>query len=146
MQWKRGDSLCPKKFQTAPSAGKQMASVFWAMEGILLSSGFPKGKQSTMGFTATLFVSSLQNPAKVPRKMSTPVSVLRDNARPQSSKQTPQTLASLGYTVLPHPPYPPHLAPLDLASFNKIIELLHVRKFPTSDDMEKGVGDYNADI
>jgi hypothetical protein len=57
-----------------------------------------------MGFIAMLFVSSSQNPAKAPRKISMPVSVLYDNARPHGSKQTTQTLASLGYTILPHPP------------------------------------------
>ena len=60
-----------------------------------------------------LFVSSLQNPAKAPRKLGMPCSVLHDNAGPQSSKHTTQTPASLGYTVLPHPPYSPYLAPSD---------------------------------
>ena len=88
-----------------------------------------------------MLVSSSQNPAKAPRKMGTPGSVLHDNARPHSSKTT-QTLASLGSTVLPHPPYSPHLAPSDYALFNKITEPLHRRKFPTSDDMERGVCNY----
>lgn len=76
--------------------------------------------------------------------MGTPGSVLHDNARPHSSKQRTQTLASLGYTVLPHPPYSPHLAPSDYALFNKIKEPLHRRKFPASDDKERGVRDYTA--
>ena len=109
-------------------------------------SGFPKGKHSTMGFTATLYVSSLRNPAKAPRKMDTPGSVLHDNARPHSNKQTTQTLASLVYTVLPHPPYSPHLAPSDYALFNKITDPLHRRKFPTSDDEGRGVRDYTATL
>jgi hypothetical protein len=31
----------PKKFQTAPSAGKQMATVFWDMVGIQMVEWFP---------------------------------------------------------------------------------------------------------
>jgi hypothetical protein len=48
-------------------------------------------------------------------------------------------LASLGCTVLPHPPYFPYLAPSDYALFNKMNEPLHWRKFLTSDDLERGV-------
>jgi histone-lysine N-methyltransferase SETMAR len=113
MQWKHDESHCPKKFQTAPYAGKQVASVFWDMESTLLIEWLPQGKQSTVGFTAMLCWSSLQNPAKVPRKMGTPGSVLHDNARQHSSKQTIQTMASFGYTTLPHPSYSPYLAPSD---------------------------------
>lgn len=36
MRWKHDDSPCPKKFQTAPFAGKQRTSVIRDMKGILL--------------------------------------------------------------------------------------------------------------
>jgi hypothetical protein len=51
MQWKRDDSLCPKKFRTAPYAGKQMASVFWDMEGdTFLIEWLPQGQTIHSGF------------------------------------------------------------------------------------------------
>jgi len=91
-------------------------------------------------------MSSSQNPAKAPRKMGTPGSVLHDNVRPHSSKQTTQHWHPLWYTILPHPPHSPHLAPSDYVLFNKIIEPLHGRKFPTSDDMERGAYDYTGTV
>lgn len=69
------------------------------------------------------------------------VLLLIDNARPHSSKQSTQKVASLGYTVLPHLPYSPDLALSDYALFNKMKEPLCGRKFPTSGDLERGVRD-----
>jgi hypothetical protein len=43
MQWKHDGSPQSKKFQTAPSAGKQMAVVFLDMEGILVMEWLPHG-------------------------------------------------------------------------------------------------------
>jgi hypothetical protein len=48
MQWKNDDSPRPKKFQTVPSAGKQMVSVLWDMEDILLIEWLFQVKQSTV--------------------------------------------------------------------------------------------------
>jgi transposase len=72
--------------------------------------------------------------------------LLHDNARPHSSKQTTQKLASLGYTVLTYPPYYPDLAPSDYALFNKMKEPLRRRKSPTSDNLERGVHDFASSI
>jgi hypothetical protein len=43
MQWKHDGSPRPKKFQTASSAGKWLATVFWDMEGILMVVWLPQG-------------------------------------------------------------------------------------------------------
>jgi hypothetical protein len=43
MQWKHDGSSRPKKFWRAPSAGKQMATVFWDTEVILMVEWLPQG-------------------------------------------------------------------------------------------------------
>jgi hypothetical protein len=50
MQWKNYDNLYPKKFQTALYAGKQMAPVFWDIEGTLLIEWLPQGQTIHNGF------------------------------------------------------------------------------------------------
>jgi transposase len=65
--------------------------------------------------------------------MERQVLLLHDNARLHSSKQTAQKLASLGYTVSPHPPFSVDLVSSDYALFNKMKEPLHRRKLPTSE-------------
>jgi histone-lysine N-methyltransferase SETMAR len=138
MQGICNDSLCPKKFQTAPHAGKHMASAFWDMEGTLLIKWLPQGQTINNGFycnTLRVLVAESSYGAKEHRHVR---SVLHDNARPHSSKQTTKTLAFPGYTILPHPPYSPYMAPLDYALLNNITERHHSRRYPTSDDMERG--------
>jgi histone-lysine N-methyltransferase SETMAR len=76
MQWTHDDSLRPKKFRTTPSAGKQMASVFWYMEGILLIEwNSPRTNNQQSGVLQHPYVSLSQNPATAPWKIGTTRSV-----------------------------------------------------------------------
>jgi histone-lysine N-methyltransferase SETMAR len=143
VQWKH-DSPCPKKFQTAPSAGKQMASVFWDIEGILLIEWLPHGQTiNSEMYCNTLTCLCRRIQLRRQGKWACQVPFLHDNVRRHSSKKKKPTqqLASLGYTVLPHPPYSPDFAPSDYALFNKMKEPLRGRILPTSDDLERGVRD-----
>ena len=45
-QWKHPGSSQPKKAQTVPSAGKDMATVFGDADGILMVDYLQKGRQS----------------------------------------------------------------------------------------------------
>jgi histone-lysine N-methyltransferase SETMAR len=135
-----GESAHPKKFWTAPSARKQMASVFLNMEGNPLIEWLPQGQTINRQMyynTLTCLCRRIQLWRQ--GKWARQVLLLLDNARQHSSTQTTQQLVSLGYTVLPHPPYSPDLAPSDYALFNKMKEPFHRRKLPTSDVLERGV-------
>ena len=53
-QWVGSGSLRPKKFNTQPSAGKVMATVFWDAKGVIMLDFLPKRSTITGGYYANL--------------------------------------------------------------------------------------------
>jgi len=53
-QWTEASCSAPKKTRSVPSAGKDMASVFWDAEGILFIDYLEKGKTITGGYYSNL--------------------------------------------------------------------------------------------
>jgi hypothetical protein len=132
-QWKHKENSRPKKFRTTRSAGKQMASVFWDTEGILLIEWLPQGQTINSEVYCNTLYLRRRNHLQRQGKWTCQVLLLHDNARPYNTKQTTQPLVSLGYTVLPHPTYSPDLVPSEYALFNKMKESLRGSKFPTGE-------------
>ena len=64
-------------------------------------------------------------PALVNRKG---VILQHDNARPHAAKQTQEKIRSLGWEVLPHPPYSPDLAPTDFHLFRSLEHFIGDKK------------------
>ena len=100
---------------------KVMVTVWWSAAGLIHYNFLKPGET----ITAEKYCSELdvvhqklskKQPALVNRKG--PI-LLHDNARPHVSKITLQKLNKLGYEVLPHPPYSPHLSPTDYHYFNR---------------------------
>ena len=52
-----------------------------------------------------------------------------DNARPHASLDTTECVTKFGWTMLPHPPYSPDLAPLDFHLFGPLKEGLRGQHF-----------------
>jgi histone-lysine N-methyltransferase SETMAR len=48
-----------------------------------------------------------------PHKTPTEILLQLDNARPHTSLKATEAITKFGWTVLPHPPYSPDLAPSD---------------------------------
>ena len=55
--------------------------------------------------------------------------LLRDNARPHTSLETWESITKLDWTVLPHPPYSPDLAPSDFHLFGPLKHAFRGKKF-----------------
>jgi histone-lysine N-methyltransferase SETMAR len=95
---------------------KVMLSVWWNMAGVvhweLLSTG------STV--TAEYYCKQLDLVANEFRGKQDKVFFLHDNTRPRIANTTLQKLLNLGWTVLPHPPYSPDLAPTDYHLFRSL--------------------------
>lgn len=140
MQWKRSGSPPPLKAKTISSAGKVMATVFWDFKGVLFVD-FLHGRKT---INAQYYSNLLTEHVKVAirgkrRKSQSSVSFLQDNARPHTAALTRETLESLKWNVLPHPPYSPDLAPSDFHLFGPLKEFLGGQKFATDDEVEAAV-------
>jgi len=68
-----------------------------------------------------------------------PFSCNTDNARPQTSLKPVEHIANLGWTVLPHPPYSPDLAPSDFHLFGPMKDRLNGQHFPSNDAIVQAV-------
>jgi hypothetical protein len=93
------------------------------------------GGNSKLLFTATsshIFVGKSSNGAKANGHR---VLVLHDNVRLHTSCQTAQTLPSLRFSILPHPPYSPDLAPSGYVLFDKTKDPLFSCQFPNDGDL-----------
>jgi hypothetical protein len=64
-----------------------------------------------------------------PHKDETKVLLHHDSARPHTSLHTREAIAKLQWTVLPHPPYSPNMAPCDYHLFNPLKDAIRGKKF-----------------
>ena len=146
MEWKHTGSPRPKKSQPGLFVRKQMATVFWDQEGILMVDWLPPN--STIN--SDQYCNSLQQLRRRIQqrrrgKWGRGVLLQQDNARPHVSHQTIATIRKLGLTVLPHPPYSPDLAPSDYALFDSMKEVMRGKKFTTNEELHAAVHQWRRD-
>jgi len=68
--------------------------------------------------------------------------LLHDNATPHTARKTKQKLASLGWTILPHPPYSPDLAPSDFKLFRSLGNALRDQVFDAEEDVRMFIDEF----
>jgi len=120
MEWRHSGSPCPaSKIQSANSAGKVLASIFWDQDGILLINYLPKGQTVNAEYCSSLLVQLKDILKDKPRgKFTKVVLFLHDNAPAHRAFATQKKLAYLGFQCLDHPPYSPDLAPSNYHPFS----------------------------
>lgn len=123
------DELHPKKV---------MLSVWWGIRGIIHWELLPKG--STI--TADLYCQQLERVAANLKGKQDKVYFLHDNARPHVALSTKKKLMKLNWTVLPHPPYSPDLAPTDYHLFRSLANQLNGKRFEDEESLETFIGDF----
>jgi len=118
MEWRHSGSPCPKKFRVQIFAGKVLASIFWAQDGILLIDYLPKGQTINVEYYSSLLM-QLKDILKEKRRGKFTKGVLfsRDNAPAHRALATQKKLAYLGFQCLDHPSYSLDLAPSDYHLF-----------------------------
>lgn len=142
-EWRHSTSPKPRKFKQTQSAGKVMASVFWDRKGILLIDFMPPGTTINADrYCETLkkLRRAIQNRRR--GMLSKGVRLLHDNARPHVARVTQELLKQFGWTVIPHPPYSPDLAPSDYHLFPNLKEHLGGQRFSSDEEVKEEVERY----
>lgn len=138
MQWQHLGSPSPKKFKLGPSAGKVMITVFWDKRGIILIEFLPQGQTiNSIRYQQTL--KKLAVAIRRKRPMLQNVILHHDNARPHTAHATTAAIEAKGWTILPHPPYSPDLAPSDFHMFGPLKDYLRGQKFTDDSAVENAV-------
>lgn len=107
-----------------------MITVFWDSEGVLLVDVMPRGETiNSLAYILTLKKLNRRFRRIRPNKDPAHLLLLHDNARPHTSLETREAITKLGWTVLPHPPYSPDLAPSDFHLFGPLKHALRGKKF-----------------
>ena len=139
MEWQQVNSPSKKNFKTQPSAGKVMCTVFWDRKGVILLDFLKPGQTiDSDRYIATL--TKLKAPiSRVRPEKKTTFLLQHDNAKPHTSLKTAEHIVNLGWTVAPHPPYCPDLAPSDFHLFGPMKAGLRGQHFPSNDAIVRAV-------
>jgi histone-lysine N-methyltransferase SETMAR len=117
-----------KGIQNCYISKKVILTIFWDARGVLYTEFLTKGSTvNSIRYCATL--QSLKQGLKQ----------TQDNTRPHCSAQTQDAMTSLKFTVVPHPPYSPGLAPSDFLLFPRLKEMLKGQHFSLDAEAEVAV-------
>jgi len=115
-----------------------MCTVFWDRKGVILLD-FLETRQTINSDCYIVMLTKLKAQiSRVRPEKKTTFLLEHDNARPHTSLKTVEHIANLGWTVLPHPPYSPGLAPSDFHLFGLMKDGLRGH-FPSNDAVVRAV-------
>lgn len=142
-QWRHPTSPQTKKFKKTMSAGKVMATVFWDRHGVLVVDFMEKGTTiNAERYCQTLekLRRAIQNRRR--GRLSKGIRLHHDNARVHTARRTQDLLMKFGWTVIPHAPYSPDIAPSDFHLFPKLKNHLGGQRFSDDDEVKEAVTKY----
>ena len=109
-----------------------MCTVFWDRKGVILPDFLEPGQTiNSDRYIATL--TKLKARISRVRSEKKTTFLLQHDVRPHTSLKTVEHIANLGWTVLPHPPYSPDLAPFDFHLFGPMKVGLRAQHFTSND-------------
>ena len=107
-----------------------MATVFWNTRSVILVDFLPKGETINSKVYIETFKKLKAKIRRVrPNLDMANVLLQHDNAHPHTSIRTMEAITSFGWTVIPHPPYSPDLAPSDYHLFGPKKERLRGNRY-----------------
>jgi len=128
-------------------AKKRMLCLFWNFQGPVYWELLPNGTT----VNSDLYCAQLNAVRTAAQVMTAQglrqgrVVLQQDNARPHTSNQTLRHIQeTLGWDLLPHPPYSPDIAPSDYHVFRSLKNFLRGKQFLNDEELENGVGQYFA--
>lgn len=107
---------------------KVMLCIWWSVRGVEFWELLPEGTTITAE-VYTLQLRKLRLAVEQTRGKDARIYFQHDNARPHVARKTKAELAGYGWTVLPHPPYSPDLAPSDYHLFSDLQRFLKGQSF-----------------
>jgi len=125
-----------EKVQTVPSAGKGMCTVFWDRRGVIILDFLEPGQTINSDRYIATPTKQKARISKVRLEKKTTFLLEHDSARPHTSLKT---VEHLGWTVVPHPPYSPDLAPSDFHLIGTMKDGLRGQHFPSCDAVVRAV-------
>lgn len=117
---------------------KIMLCVWWHIRGIIHWELIPPDTT----ITADIYCTQLDRVAEKIKGKQDRVYFLHDNARPHIAQSTRKKIVDLGWTVLPHPPYSPDLAPSDYHLFRSLSDHLREKKFDDQEDLRQNLNSF----
>ena len=137
MEYRRNESPQPKKFKTQASAGKIMLTVFWNSERVVLTEFLEK--QTTINSQRYIETLTALKRRIVWIGVRNETLLQHYNAWPHTSAATRDAIQRLGFSVLPHPPYSPDLAPRNFHLFAKLKGHLNGQCFSCDEEVKSAV-------
>lgn len=113
---------------------KVMVTVFWDSLGILYYELLPANTTITAEYYCKLLQKVKDACIKLGRTRDK-VYLLHDNARPHVAKKTKEQLESLGWEMLPHPPYSPDISPTDYCLFRSMQHFLEGKHYKNNQEI-----------
>jgi histone-lysine N-methyltransferase SETMAR len=127
---------------------KHMATIFWDVKGLILMDILPRNQTITAahycGQLDKLVIAIQQKRRRLISTGYHNVHFLHDNATPHTAIITKDKLTSLRFTVLPHPPYSPDLAPSDFYLFSPLKRHLSGKCFENEADVTAALDEWFA--
>jgi len=119
-------------------AGKNLISIFWDQDGILLVDYLPKGQTINAEYYSSLLV-QLKDILKEKHRgnVTKGALFLHDNAPAHRALATQKKLVYLGFQCLHHPPYSKNLASSDHHLFPGLKKQLKGRQFSSDAEVRR---------
>ena len=120
---------------------KIMVSVWWSVRGMEYWEVLDDG----VTITADVYTGQLRRlkyHVENSRGKNAHIYFQHDNARPHVARKTKVELAGYGWTILPHPPYSPDLAPSDYYLFSDMQRHLGDTKFQSRSEVKTWLTSY----
>ena len=114
---------------------KRMFCVWWGVKGVIYWELLPE-KNTVTGTVYRAQISRFNEQFDIVGPRGPKVYFQHDNARPHASETVRQKLDSLGWTVIPHPPYSPDLAPSDYHIFVSLSNHLRGKNYRDEEELK----------
>jgi len=119
--WLDRDEPAPSVPRVGPHPRRHLLTVWWCVHGIVHYELLREGTITADFYSQQLLRVELEIRENFQALLNSgKIVLLHDNARPHIARTTRDTVDSLGWEILPHPPYSPDISPCDFHLFRSM--------------------------